>query len=52
MPGLSASQTNDPICPLLAQSGHAVTNVGFGGKAEITVDGPECPLMNESGLAH
>jgi hypothetical protein len=27
----------------------AATNVGFGGKADITVDGPECPLMTQSG---
>jgi hypothetical protein len=27
----------------------AATNVGLGGKADITVDGPECPLMTQSG---
>jgi hypothetical protein len=27
----------------------AATNVGFGGKTDITVDGPECPLMTQSG---
>jgi hypothetical protein len=27
----------------------AATNFGFGGKAAITVDGPECPLMTQSG---
>jgi hypothetical protein len=27
----------------------AATNVGFGGNSDITVDGPECPLMTQSG---
>jgi hypothetical protein len=32
----------------LADMPLAPTNVGFGGKADITVDGPECPLMTQS----
>jgi hypothetical protein len=26
----------------------ASTNVGFGGKTDITVDGRECPLLTQS----
>ena len=36
----------------LADMPHAATNVGFGGKTDITVDGPECPLMTQSGHAN
>jgi hypothetical protein len=33
----------------LADMSLAAVNVGFGGKADIAIDRPECPLMTQSG---
>jgi hypothetical protein len=46
-PSNSACPRGAPMSAIgpLADMALAATNVGFGGKADITMDGPECPLM-------